>query len=99
MLSAVSPSGFSATDCAVPGPLSGSNFNCGGGEDFSVDLDFDQVRSGVDGFPDSGVVKLHTSEKELLPLAFTEQGVAMLSTVLNSKKGNTCKYSNNAYFY
>ena len=67
-----------------------------------------QVRRNIDRFPEDFMFELSVIEKSKLLskadrlsnlkfsyapiMAFTEQGVAMLSSVLNSNKSNTGKY-------
>jgi len=45
-----------------------------------------------------GTSKGETKGLRYKPMAFTEQGVAMLSSVLRSKTWDPCKYTDNASF-
>ena len=73
-----------------------------------------QVKRNIDRFPDDFMFQLTEVEWETLksqnespgwggrrklPYVFTEHGVLMLSSVLNSKKSNCGQYPNNEDFY
>jgi hypothetical protein len=73
-----------------------------------------QVRRNMDRFPDDFMFELTTQEFTILrsqfvtsswggvrylPMVFTEQGVAMLSSVFKQQKSNQCQHSDHANFY